>query len=56
MLNPTELILIFLVSKPIFTGLCLLIIATRSEPAESAAPTPRALPAPTPLKRLPHHE
>jgi hypothetical protein len=52
MLTPTDLILIFLVSKPLFVGLCLLIIATRPEPQQPA--TRRALPAPP--KLLPHHE
>lgn len=57
MLSPTDLILIFLVSKPLFVGLCLLIIATRREPAAPAPRRQRALPSspPTP-KLLPHHD
>jgi hypothetical protein len=57
MLSPTDLILIFLVSKPLFVGLCLLILATRSEPAAPAPRRPHTLPPlpPTP-KTLPHHD
>jgi hypothetical protein len=53
MLTPTDLILIFLVSKPIFTGVCLLIIATRREAPEEPR---RALPAAPKPRLLAHHD